>query len=226
MNLKLVSDFKDYYDAWFDRDGHEFHRVTTGGPSRREMFRLFDGMRIPTPRYGLVRDMAADVKWMVVYLREELHRGDGKVLMPADVAREIHPDVFCSEYIGGTNNEPTKSYKDKWFGWSWRQLVVGFRSFWLHYSNCDDWRSNVGDDINIVLESSGERPKKKDFKYPLYAVDYVLDCPQRGTTRFLAVDLNIAPGFGGTEVQDTFPAFQVVQELKEWTARNFKLTAV
>ena len=220
MTLKLVSDFRDYYDFWFDKEGFELRRVTTEGPSRSEMFKLFQGHKIHTPRHGIVKDMPADVKWRVVYVDESLHRGEGKELVQAEEARQKYPSLFCCEYLSFPSNEPTMSYKEKYFGSSWRELVIGNNYFFLHYINCDDWRSNVGDDIRIELNASypGKRPKK-DLHYPLYAIDYVFD-DQKGD--FAAVDLNIAPGFGGTDVEDVLKGPQVVTELKRWISTNFK----
>lgn len=220
MTLKLVSDFRDYYDHYFDRDGFELRRVTTEGPSRSEMFKLFDAHRIHTPRHGLVKDMPTDTKWMVVYLDESLHRGEGKLLMPAAEAREKHPDTFCTEYLAFPKNEPYLSYKNQYFGSSWRELIVGNMRFWLHYINCDDWRSNVGDDIRIECDTEkvDKRPKK-DLGYPLYAIDYVFD-DTKGD--FAAVDLNIAPGIGGTPIEGMMSGEQLVKSLKDWIRVNYK----
>lgn len=224
MTLKLVSDFRDYYDHWFDREGFELRRITTDGPSRPDMFNLFEMARIHTPRHGLVKDMPTDTKWAVVYLNETSHRGEGKELMLADDARRLYPDKFYSEYLNFPNNEPTLSYKNQYFGSSWRELFIGDRSYFLHYINCDDWRSNVGDDIRIECETDrvGKRGKK-DLHYPLYAIDYVWD-PQKSD--FAAVDLNIAPGIGGTPIEDVLPGQQIVYELKNWIKINFKPTGV
>lgn len=220
MTLKLVSDFRDYYDHWFDREGFELRRVTTEGPSRSEMFTAFKAARIHTPRHGLVKDMPADTKWMVVYLDESLHRGEGKILIPAAEAREKHPDTFCTEYLSFPKNEPVMSYKEKYFGSSWRELVVGNNYYFLHYRNCDDWRSNVGDDVIIELQDThvGKRPKK-DLPYPMYAIDYTFD-DQRGD--FAAIDLNIAPGIGGSPVEEVLPGEQVVAALKDWMKATLK----
>lgn len=216
-----MSDFRDYYDHYFDRDGFELRRVTTDGPSRSEMFKLFKGSRIHTPRNGFVKDMPSDVKWMVVYQDESLHRGEGKLLMPAVEARQSYPELYCSEYLSFPKNEPTMSYKEKYFGSSWRELVIGNNYFFLHYINCDDWRSNVGDDIRIELNSEhrGKRPKK-DLHYPLYAIDYVFD-DQVGD--FAAVDLNVAPGIGGSPVEEVLSGSLLVAELKRWIGTSFKL---
>lgn len=220
MTLKLVSDFRDYYDHLFDRDGFELRRVTTEGPSRSEMFTIFKLSKIHVPRHGIIKDMPADVKWMVVYVNESLHRGEGKILMPAAEARELHPDKFCTEYLSFPKNEPVMSYKEKYFGSSWRELVIGNNSFFLHYRNCDDWRSNVGDEVVIELQDTrvGKRPKK-DLHYPMYAIDYVFD---DGAGDFAAVDLNIAPGIGGSPVEEILPSTQLVQSLKDWIKTNFK----
>jgi hypothetical protein len=98
-------------------------------------------------------------------------------------------------------------------------------SYFLHYINCDDWRSNVGNDVRIEcdISSKPERRGKKDLHYPLYAVDYVWD-PIKSD--FAAVDLNIAPGIGGSPIEDVLPGQQIVLELKNWIKTNYKPTGV
>lgn len=195
ISLKLKSDFRDYYDFWFDHDGAEFRRMTTDGPSRRGMFAMFDEAELDTPYHGCVEDSLD--RNVVVYLDETAHRGDGKVLLSIDDARRDYNDYYCSGYIKSNSR-------------SERRLVIGTRAFILEYKSDDEWRSNCGD-VGISVKSTTDRDKLPyDFAFPMYAIDFV---------NGKAIDFNIAPGVGGTGIEHVMRGPEVVQSIKQWVKK-------
>ncbi len=214
--MKLVSDFWDYYDIAFDGLGKEFRRVTTDGPTRREMFSLLEQYGFRTPPHGLVKDVSGmwwdlENRWVrqvVMYENETVHRGEGKTLIHEHRLRwdgcltripaldRLH-NLYCSAYVGSYPPKP---------GLSWRLLQVGKRRFWIEYQAEEDWRSNVGDgDITLLGEEDPFACGK--LPYPLYAVDFVI-----GKEAY-AIDLNIAPGVRGTGVERLLTPREFVTEL-------------
>ena len=61
MKLKLVSDFHDFYDMWFDRDGDTvLERVTTSGLSRGPMLNFLNTHGVKTVRFGTCSELLID----------------------------------------------------------------------------------------------------------------------------------------------------------------------
>lgn len=54
MNLRLKSDFRDYYDHRFDLVGQEFQRVSTNGMNRVEMFKFLCNLDYVTVQHGFI----------------------------------------------------------------------------------------------------------------------------------------------------------------------------
>lgn len=202
--LKLRSDFRERYDVWFDRGDAAtptFERLTTAGPDRREIFRTLKAASLLVPNHGRVRDLA-DAERLVVYLDEQAHRGEGKHLMWGQDAESYFPEAFASVYVGDYPFGVAKSI---------RHLHIGTRTFRLVYESKNDWRSNCGDcDVVSCVEETPPVYRAK-LDYPLVAVDFV-----EAFHRLYAVDMNIAPGIGGTAVEELMTGEQIVGEIKGW----------
>jgi hypothetical protein len=215
VRLRLVSDFHDYYDQWFDRGGPEFRRMTTEGPSRPEMlYDEMDARGVKCLGYGLVKNVARFLTFypaileenltneflsslrLVVYLDEMAHRGEGKMIMNALDAVEKYPDHFCTEYRA-----------DSALATSFRYLQIGKRAWWLRYWSTDDWRSNCGD---VHIDLLTEATDLYALPYPLYAIDFI---PTFDGLR--ACDLNIAPGLKGTGMEDVLKPKEVYDLIEE-----------
>lgn len=217
MKLQLKTDFHDYYDHWFDREGQIFERMSHSGMSRREMFDFFEQIGLKTPPHGTpeqifntlseqdkeAEDFAQkhDMNFfhVVVYLDETAHRGEGKILIPLTTAIRQYPNAFCSQYcptllIGST---------------SLRYLQIGDKIFWLRYTS-DDWRSNYGN-VNITVLSQEKDKFHSKIGLPLFAVDFIF-----GPNFIWAIDFNITPGLKGTGVEDILPAKEAVATIKRW----------
>lgn len=217
LQLQLKTDFHDYYDHWFDREGQIFKRMSHSGISRREMFEFFEQIGLKTPPHGtpeqifntlseqdkeveeLFQKQDMNFFHTVVYLDETAHRGEGKLLIPLTKAMRKYPNVFCSFYyptllVGST---------------SLRYLQIGDKIFWLRYTS-DDWRSNYGN-VNIEVlsqEKDGFHPK---IDLPVFAIDFI-----RGHDFMWAIDFNIAPGIKGTGVEDILSAKEATAAIKRW----------
>lgn len=209
-DVRLASDFVDYYDHHFGLDGPIlFSRSGAGpGPTKPEQFDLLAAAGYNTPPHGLVRDVAGTywgderrhVLDLVVYDDPTAHCGDGKRISRAG---DEPPEKYCSAYLG-----------DRGPGVSWRYLQVGRHHFWLEYTSEADWRSNVGDGAVTIIGVGLDAGYHPFFKLPLFAVDFVIG------NDLYAVDFNTAPGIRGSGVEKILPPKAAAQAIKD--ACNFQ----
>jgi len=221
MKVKLVTDYRDYYDHWFDLgdDIYEYHRMTTGGPQKDEQFHILKKMGFKIPKIGTVTELYDKYlhsdAWcesgnlppdefykVVVYQDQKKHCGEGKTLMTLKDAFEYYPFKFASEYIqpdltGGVR--------------SWRWLQIGYRPFLLEYKSNDSWRSNCGDvDVQVIQESLIHN-FVDSVEHPLWAIDFlVMPDMER-----IAIDFNIAPGIKWSGVDNILEPKVVADTIKE-----------
>jgi len=231
--MKLVSNFSDYYDHHFDLNGPEFRRMGTEGPNRIEQFALLEGMGLSTPPHGLVKDVMEIwweaeqhwVRWLVVYHDLNAHGGDGKRLTQTSrfkwdgcISRLEELDrqcntLFCSAYVG-------RFGAPSWTGVSWRMLQVGMHRFWIEYRAKDDWRSNCGEGDCEVFQVELDIGPHFGMDRPLFAVDFVL-----GKATAYAVDLNFAPGIRGSGVEKYLSPKAAVEAIKNYAQTHSRQPA-
>lgn len=206
FKLKLKSDFTETYDAFFDKEGLEFRRLTHEGPTRLEMFGEFHRLGLNTPKFGgYMLFMDDNPENFVVVHTGNKHNGEGKELKRLKEVnhKEQGSCLFC-EY-----NFPTLSLEPNIKGQSTRILCVGNRAWSLEYFSYDDWRSNCGDgDVHIKSEISLPGWRKQLY-YPLVAIDFV-----GPPTGLKAIDLNIAPGLRGIKLG--LQGYEIVNLIKEY----------
>lgn len=184
MYLELVSDFHDYYDHMFDKQGANFERMSTTDLSRSDAFGEITRMGLAVPAWGPVHSLyhifPAETL-VVVYTDEYAHRSEGKLRMSVKHALD-HSNKTASIYVPNIEGASTMSL---------RYLRIGGRRFWLTYNSLDEWRSNYGE--VIIIETSAPaylRGFKDNEPVPMLAIDFV-KCMYGG---WLAIDYNTSPG--------------------------------
>lgn len=211
MKLKLYSDFHDYVDFMFDREGKPFTRFSEDFLSKKNQFNLLEAARFQTPMnnylYKLVNYNFQAEKY-VVYTNPASHRGEGKIVLTREeimlkfASGNYEPLLNCYASIFiETNDEFPRTH---------RILNIGSRQFRINYSSDDSWRSNCG---NVKVEFNGEVTGNLKIPSPLegrglWAIDFVAN--------IFAVDLNSAPSLKGTGIEDILSATEVVDLLKEF----------
>lgn len=225
--MKLSSDFRDYYDHAFDiswRESPTFERfahIPIAGVPRYKMFYIFDEVGIPTPIHGLVQDVVAMLRSklvglsheeqetilshgfgeVIVYTNEYGHAGKGKVAVGYPENVLFCPNYYCSQRL---YCNPPKTL---------RYLQIGRRKWWLQYTGkIDQWMSNYEPDIKILCEEAS-RKYNKVFKYPLFAIDFVL---WGFPPDVRAVDFNAAPGMKGTGMENLISPQEVHTLISDW----------
>ncbi|MFW5961992.1 MAG: hypothetical protein ACOCQR_00070 [bacterium] len=227
MDVRLQTDFIDYYDHWFDLDGLIFNRYSVMGIDRPAMFSFFSNNGIPTPTFGIVKNISlqnfiqkTNNIFLVIYLDHKAHQGKNKIKVSFQEAYVNYKNFFFSEFLPPVNFPAVAT--------SYRFLKVGSRSFWLSYSS-QNWRSNYGDvriklfnksdlfNFKIQTTTSIEKIKEILLKtpYPLLAVDFILF-----NNVLYAVDFNISPQVKGTGVEKILPAKEVVNLIKVFLKKN------
>lgn len=215
--MKLVTDFYDYYDHWFNNNSKKekiFKRLSNDKTfSRKEMFEYLNSNNIRTVHYGLVKDIAKEYRAdrrvlveVVVYIDEYAHKGEGKCKMPLNVANCLYPNHLCSRYYFN-------------YSTSYRHLQIGNKAFWLCYMNKNrsDWRSNYGDAFIKILETDKNTYSLK--KYPLFAIDFleIFDKETEYCSKtYVAMDFNISPQIRGTGIEDILSAKKVFDYIKDF----------
>jgi hypothetical protein len=202
--MKLLSDFRDYYDHWFETTSEPtFNRLMVQGPTKQEQFELINQAGYNVIPYGRPIDFS-DEDLLVV-----LHAGEGKILLSQPEALARHPEKLCSLFIKSpkyyTNNANSTRY-----------LWVGSRCFEFFYENLDakEWRSNVGEvDVTFLSELTNHPHPKCLAQFPLVAIDFV-----GGQDEFTnyAIDLNISPGLKHTGIEDVLKAKEVYDLIVSW----------
>lgn len=214
--VRLVSDFWDYYDHWFDGPNAEmvFYRRSSGGMSRHEILKYLQSLGLRVPIFGRVCDVYERLQEkydhssnfllfvdVVIYLDETAHRGEGKIKIPLRDAVVQYPDHLAAEYIPALPSG---------LGLSWRYLQLGDKVFWLEYASWNDWRSNCGD-VSIKVLSRERDGYCERINYPLFAIDFI---PAYGLGLF-AVDFNVTPQVKGTGIENLLAPRDAAEAIKK-----------
>jgi hypothetical protein len=223
--VKLISDFMDYYDIYFDFEGTHWERKCQTPVKKREDFARMAAMGLHVPPNGLIVDLAEAIPYeyllevgdnadVVLYTGETEHAGLGKLKMNIMEAYEGFDGTWASMYIEGFSAYPQTT----------RWLKVGNEQMWLTYTSLDDsWRSNAGDVAIIWANEIPWTPKGVDINkvvdfeketrgIPLCAIDFV--CSHART--WYAIDFNTAPGLQGSPVENWIPGRDVAQLIKDY----------
>lgn len=217
--MQLKSDFNDWYDYAFTKEGPVYERNFKTDRTRQQDLEFLKSIGCKIPRYGKVKDLVPELlgaKWnsffetwnfkrndrikdieeIVVYIDDCAHCGGGKQLVSLREAEEKYPDNFAIEYLCESLGE------------SYRYLQVGNRKWWLFYKAYEDWRSNTGDGETTIL-CEEETGYHGDIKVPMFAVDFI----PTSVAGFMAIDYNTAPGLD--PLRDKVRAGVIVELLQQ-----------
>ncbi|WCF11664.1 hypothetical protein NDS46_30420 (plasmid) [Paenibacillus thiaminolyticus] len=211
--LKLVSNFIDYYDHYFDLQGDVLRRLSNEGMNRVEMLQFLQQKNLTVPLHGIVKNLQNHSlierdTYVIVHTDIHSHRGENKHLLLYRDALERYPDELMVLYVSSFQ------------GCSWRYLKIGSRSFILHYQS-KDWRSNW-DTEKITIEDENASLINIDVNEPLFAIDFVKNINENGEAVMMAIDYNIAPQLKGTGIENILAPAEVANLIKESWMRSQK----
>lgn len=226
--MKIISDFRDYYDDMVVDSGREFKRHTNGGPSKKEAFVLFHTLKLKVPIHGKVHilydallksmnktdaefrsdEHASDYK-VIMYQNPTVHDQSKLVLTPILDALST-PDVYAAQHI------PSDGGKATTYEW----YKVGQREYWVEHTSDDDFRSGVGDTKMRIIGGRGTSDKfglpnlALIFKSaPLIRVAFVPFRLTNGRPGMTAVDLDTAPKLAGTPLAEDLSPQECIEEI-------------
>jgi len=213
-DIKLVSDFHDYYDHNFAygpyaKTKHQLNRNSNNGMHKYTQLYLMKTLGFTVPPNGTVESLLDQFPYpeLVVYTDPFLHRGEGKELISAKHAINKYPDLFAIPYIENSNSIlGSVTIRILWIGDVGFELQYSSGHYWK-----GDWRSNYGDEVHIKLISTMyiNRPQAN---YPLFAIDLIEDI----VGKRWAIDFNTAPGIKDTPIQDLYQPRQIAQFIADW----------
>lgn len=214
MKLKLESDFRDFYDYAFHREGDKTfsRRSYDRSMSKSDQFELFNKLTLKTPLIGTPQQLLDQglglIDLVVVYLDDRAHCGEGKNLIELESVLTHYPNLLCSQWINTTGLfEESISY---------RLLQIGTRAWLLRYMGFGGWMSNHCEDTQIYVDSEIEPIVNPILdQYPMFAIDFVV--PVNAITpeftedlyNCYAIDFNTAPGMRFTGMDDILKPTEV-----------------
>lgn len=210
--MRLISDFRDFYDYAFDRESDRTFYRNAGDRTMSKImqFRLLKSLGFKIPLVGppdvLHRQGLGLIDLVVVYEDDRAHCGEGKILTELETALKDYADHPCSQWIN-TTGEFDRSQ-------SYRLLQIGDRAWLLRYEGVGGWMSNHCENTQIYIEAEIEA--LPNFGYPLFAIDFVNKVNEpfpealEDLTRLFAIDFNTAPGMRWTGMDDILQPSEVV----------------
>ena len=225
VTMQLDTDFRDYYDYAFPREGSKiFSRIANDrSMSKLDQFHLLQKLNLRTPMYGSPEILSANGlsndDLVVVYTDDKAHCGEGKKLVDLGLALQDHPCCLCSQWINTSGNFDNST--------SYRLLQIGDRAFWLRYEGIGGWMSNHCEDTNIYVETECKPINAEVLRhYPLLAIDFVFPVskPYEDKVNLIdgyAIDFNSAPGMKWTGMDDILQPFEVYNLLADFVDRNW-----
>lgn len=199
--LKILSDFEDYYDNQSNNNGTIIYNRNFGESlSKAGALKYIRSLGIPTIETQAVKEIAPGVKRIVVYMDPKAHEGKGKQVMKRSDALSYYGNYLASPYIESTN------------GLYIKMLQIGTRRFKLLLQHTNDGDLTTG----RVLDIQELEPQLSSIVYPIFSIDYI---PYNGMS--VATDFNQVQKLVGLGIESILKPEDVVLEIEK-TLKIFK----
>ena len=219
MRFKLVTDYLDNYDKFFEKTSKvEFERTKLSKFSREELFNYLKDLGNATPHYGVVERLVpflfdlyqTENLLIVVYTDVFLHDRKQLLLVNAKSAFNIFKQSFAVEYLKG----------DEEYATSYTYLKIGNYDFGVKTTSSVQqcWQSNVFSKSTIMCRGE-ENTYNPKIQYPLYTIDYI-----QHNKKMFAVDFNVAPTLEETDIHLFMNDLEIFEAVAK-AAENFYYTA-
>lgn len=183
-NLKIVSDFSDFYDCLSDELGTvQFIRNKSSMPSKVEGINILRDMGIQTINPMAVSSIISDK--VIVYTNVNKHDGTGRAVMKSGEAKLMYPNYLGCKYYAESDNMLIK------------MLQVGSRRFKIIFKN-------------EIMQSIEETASgyNMSLALPIYSIDYIST-----NDGLLAITLNTVENLSLYGIENIMSKEDVVKEI-------------
>lgn len=198
--IKIVSDFKDYYDIVSDENSSiVYNRFWSKCEQRATALRNLQSMGTRTIEIKPVSNFLFSDGRLVVYTNPKLHNGQGKKIMTVGEARQIYLNYTASQYF--ENSDGFVKF-----------LQVGKRRFIISYKRTDndDLSKSIITDINEISSEYN-----RIVALPIFSIDYIslnnvmvaTDFNEVESLQNCGVDKLLAPEVVAEEIKNSLIAY-------------------
>lgn len=194
-NIKIVSDFSDYYDTLSnDKSTIIYNRNISYCMQRGVALNFLKDRAIKTLELKPVSQFNSWDNKIVVYKDPRLHHGLGKEILDVTTAKSMYTNCLASRY---TESDDLKTIKF---------LQIGKRRFTLTFEK-EPLSLDKGNIIDIS-ESSSEY--NMVIRYPIFSIDYI------SVNRvMIATDFNEVENLHSLNFENQLNAEQVTDEIEK-----------
>lgn len=211
--VMLISDFEDFYDDFFDKEGIPFERLRANELNRKQIpKRLAKHSLIPT-LVGRVGKFRKKLLWdapVIVYTDVDRHDGGEKLKMTYKEAYNNYKNNYMSLFIENKEEEAVL----------YRYIRVGESVFFFKLKG-HSWNSNDGFE---VLDCERVREEDdldmKPFDSPILLIDFIPTLDEKGDQWLFAIDLNFSPTLKGSGIEKLATGEEIVELIKDWILKK------
>lgn len=210
MKVGLESDFKDYYDSYFEQNAEQvqavYKRNKCDMPSKGKGLATLRKIGIQTIKLEATRDMIffdeGQSKQIVVYTDPNKHDGTGRVLMKLSEAQLTYPNSLASEFY----EEATSISK---------LLYIGSRRFKVLIET----KGGLDKGRVVQIEEIG-RMYNYMIACPIFSIDYIPT-----NNGLLAITLNTVERLSDYGFDNIIKPEDIVEEISA-AMLEYKLTGI
>lgn len=195
MNIKINSDFTDYYDDLQDSTSEiVYNRVLKTTEQRGTLLKQLREMGIKTIDIKQVNQFTTLDDKIVVYTDPTLHNGLGKKIMDVQEAQQMYYNSLASLYISESK------YTVKF-------LQIGKRRITMYFKKNDSHTLDMGQ-LDSIAESPSEFNRRVGC--PIYSIDYI-----SSNGALLATDFNKCENLARLGINKYITGCNIMAEISE-----------
>lgn len=192
--MRIISDFKDYYDEYFNENASMTYERVRKGLGRGRELKILKALGIKTIEVKAVSEFDISNSHLVVYTNPLKHDYQGKKIVEYGEAQIMYDNHLASKFIEEAN------------GITFKYLQIGTRRFRVYMKNDVPLELKRGRVIEIQeIQSVGYRQFKSN---PIFSIDYI-----NIGGEMVAIDFNEVQNLGELGLEEVMDAKAVTEEV-------------
>lgn len=192
--MKIISDFRDYYDEYFNENASVVYERVRKGMGRGKELKVLQSLGIPTIEIKAVSEFDIRNSHLVVYLNPLKHDYQGKRIVEYGEAQLMYENNLASRFVEEAN------------GITFKYLQIGTRRFRVYMKNEEPLELKKGKVIEIQeIQSAG---KQKFSGSPIFSIDYI-----NIGGEMVAIDFNEVQHLGELGMESVLNKKEVTEEI-------------